>query len=65
MPCSLLQDEVVGSAYNAAYYIKHVLKLPDTKKAFVIGEPGLEHELQEFGIDYLGAHKVRSGNLST
>ena len=49
----------MGSGYNAAYYIAHVLKLPKGKKVFLLGEPGLEAELQSFGIDYIGGHKVR------
>jgi 4-nitrophenyl phosphatase len=48
---------VVGSAYNAAYYIKHVMKLPEDKKVFVVGDKGLEDELNDMGVKFVGGHQ--------
>jgi len=47
-------DEIFGSAYASAVYISSVLKLPKEKKVFVIGMSGLEEELREENIQYLG-----------
>lgn len=58
MSLDLLQDDVVGSAYNAAYYIKHVMKLPEDKKIFVVGDKGLEDELNDMGVKFVGGHQV-------
>jgi hypothetical protein len=49
-----MQEEIFGSAYASAVYISSVLKLPKDKKVYVIGEAGLEEELAEEGISYLG-----------
>lgn len=48
------QDEVFGSAYASAVYLSSVMKLPTDKKVYVIGMSGIEEELQEEGITYLG-----------
>lgn len=48
------QDEIYGSAYAAAVYISSVVKLPKDKKVYVIGQAGLEEELQDEGIAYIG-----------
>ncbi|KAJ2916226.1 hypothetical protein MD484_g4218, partial [Candolleomyces efflorescens] len=47
-------DEVYGSAYAAAVYVSSVIKLPKTKKVYVIGMAGLEEELRDEGIQVLG-----------
>ncbi|GAA5857355.1 hypothetical protein JCM5353_002559 [Sporobolomyces roseus] len=47
-------DEIFTSAYAAAAYLKNVLKFPDDKKAYVIGERGLEEELDAVGIKHSG-----------
>ncbi|KAI0316878.1 2-phosphoglycolate phosphatase [Amylostereum chailletii] len=47
-------DEVFGSAYAAAVYISSILKLPKDQKVYVIGMSGLEEELREEGISFLG-----------
>ncbi|GAA5856043.1 hypothetical protein JCM3766R1_002924, partial [Sporobolomyces carnicolor] len=47
-------DEIFTSAYAAAAYLKNVLKFPDDKKAYVIGEKGLEEELDAVGIKHSG-----------
>ena len=48
------QDEIFGSAYASAVYISSVLKLPKDKKVYVVGMKGIEAELEEEGIQYLG-----------
>lgn len=35
-------------------YISSVVKLPKDKKVYVIGQAGLEEELREEGISFLG-----------
>lgn len=47
-------DEIFCSAYSSAVYIKRVLKLPTDKKVYVIGEAGIEEELQNEGVRYFG-----------
>lgn len=47
-------DEVFGSAYAAAVYISSVIKLPKDKKVYVIGMSGIEDELREEGISFIG-----------
>lgn len=47
-------EEIFGSAYASAVYIKRVLKLPPTKKVYVIGESGIEEELESEGIRFCG-----------
>ncbi|BFZ56731.1 p-nitrophenyl phosphatase [Savitreella phatthalungensis] len=47
-------DEIFGSAYASAVYIKRVLKLPEDKEVYVIGEEGIEAELRDEGVRYCG-----------
>ncbi|KAJ7104162.1 HAD-like domain-containing protein [Mycena belliarum] len=47
-------DEIYGSAYAAAVYISSVMKLPKHKKVYVIGMKGMEEELHEEGVAFLG-----------
>ncbi|KAG5637660.1 hypothetical protein H0H81_003681 [Sphagnurus paluster] len=47
-------DEIFGSAYAAAVYLSSVAQLPKDKKVYVIGQAGLEEELHEEGIAFLG-----------
>ncbi|KAI1546285.1 hypothetical protein PtrSN001C_002888 [Pyrenophora tritici-repentis] len=48
-------DEVFGSSYSAAVYIARILKLPAPKnKVFVLGESGVEQELESEGVPYIG-----------
>ena len=50
-----MQDEVFGSSYSAAVYIARILKLPAPKnKVFVLGESGVEQELDAEGVRYVG-----------
>jgi ribonucleotide monophosphatase NagD (HAD superfamily) len=48
------QDQIFGSAYAAAVYISSVIKLPKDQKVYVIGANGLEQELAEEGISFIG-----------
>ena len=48
------QTEMFGSAYASAVYLSKVLKLPEDKKVYVIGQEGLEEELDELGIAHIG-----------
>ncbi|KAL0575796.1 hypothetical protein V5O48_006174 [Marasmius crinis-equi] len=47
-------DEIYGSAYAAAVYISSVMKLPKDKKVYVIGQSGLEEELRDEGVSFIG-----------
>lgn len=47
-------DEIYGSAYAAAVYVSSVMKLPKDKKVYVIGASGLEEELREEGVSFIG-----------
>src|SRR2546423_640631 len=46
--------EIYSSAYAAAVYISSVLKFPKEHKVYVIGDAGVEEELTEEGITFLG-----------
>jgi len=51
----VFQEEVFGSSYSAAIYISRILKLPAPKnKVYVLGETGIEQELESEGIPYIG-----------
>ncbi|KFA79586.1 hypothetical protein S40288_01119 [Stachybotrys chartarum IBT 40288] len=48
-------DDVFGSSYSAAIYISRILKPPVGKnKVFVLGEAGVEQELESEGIPHIG-----------
>lgn len=47
-------DEIFGSAYASAVYLKRVLSFPSDKKVYVIGEEGIEEELDAEGVRYCG-----------
>ncbi|PPR01234.1 hypothetical protein CVT24_005998 [Panaeolus cyanescens] len=56
-------DEIYGAAYASAVYLSSVLKLPKHKKAYVIGMAGLEEELREEGISFLGGTDPQDNTL--
>jgi len=56
-------DEIFGSAFASAAYISSVLKLPKEKKVYVIGMAGMEEELKEEGITYLGGTSPEDNTL--
>lgn len=47
-------DEIFGSAYASVAYLKYNLKFPEDKKVYVIGEGGLERELDLENIKRCG-----------
>ncbi|KAH8710211.1 4-nitrophenylphosphatase [Phaeosphaeriaceae sp. PMI808] len=48
-------EEIFGSSYSAAVYIARILKLPGPiNKVFVVGESGIEQELESEGVHYIG-----------
>jgi 4-nitrophenyl phosphatase len=53
--CSLSgKDEIYCAAYASAVYISSVMKLPKDQKVYVIGMSGLEEELREEGVSFIG-----------
>jgi 4-nitrophenyl phosphatase len=48
------EEEIFGSSYSAAVYLDKVVKFPRDKKVLVIGESGMEKELEGVGIEYVG-----------
>jgi 4-nitrophenyl phosphatase len=48
-------DEIFGSSYAAAYYIKNTLNFPSDKKVYVIGMDGITDELASEGITWIGS----------
>lgn len=47
-------EDIFGSAYSSAVYISRILKLPPGKnKVFVLGEAGIEKELQSEGVPFI------------
>lgn len=48
-------EEIFGSAYSSAIYISRILKLqPPKNKVFVLGEAGIENELREENVPFIG-----------
>ncbi|KAK3621630.1 p-nitrophenyl phosphatase [Elasticomyces elasticus] len=55
MGISANEEEVFGSSYSAAVYIARILKLePPKNKVYVLGESGVEQELQAENVPYCG-----------
>ncbi|PKC16971.1 HAD-like protein [Rhizophagus irregularis] len=48
-------DEIFGSAYASAYYLKNIVKFPSDKKVYVVGDVGITEELESEGIRFAGA----------
>jgi 4-nitrophenyl phosphatase len=49
------EEEVFGSSYSASIYISRILKLPaDKRKVFILGESGIEKELDTESLSYIG-----------
>lgn len=50
----LSQEEIFGSAYASAVYMSRILNFPKDKRVYVLGEKGLEDELDAVGIQRCG-----------
>ncbi|KAH9817874.1 HAD-like domain-containing protein [Melampsora americana] len=50
----MIHDEIFGSAYATALYLKRILKFPEDKKVYVIGEKGVEDELASENVRFCG-----------
>lgn len=48
------ESEIFGSAYASAVYLQKVLEFPKDKRVYVIGQDGLEEELDNCGISHAG-----------
>lgn len=48
------KQEVFGLSYATAVYVEKILTLPKDKKVWVLGEAGIEKELQEAGYQTVG-----------
>lgn len=57
-------DEVFGSSFATAAYMKHVLGFPEDKYAYIIGMSGIEAEFDAVGIKHKGG-TVRIANGSS
>ena len=51
-PFCLIQEEIYGTAYAVAYYLKEILKFG--KKVFTIGTTGMVEELDAMNIPHTG-----------
>lgn len=51
---TVTEDEVFGSSYSAAVYLKDVISFPKDKKVLIVGEKGMEEELENAGINFVG-----------
>ena len=48
----IIQDEIFGTAYTAALYLKY--KLNFSGKVYLMGAKGMEEEMELHGIEYTG-----------
>ncbi|TPX51735.1 hypothetical protein SeLEV6574_g00141 [Synchytrium endobioticum] len=48
-------EEIFGSSYAAAYYLKYILNFPFDKRVYICGMEGIQEELKAEGIAYTGA----------
>ncbi|RXK34830.1 4-nitrophenyl phosphatase [Tremella mesenterica] len=48
------ENEIFGSAYASAVFLRKVLNFAEDKKVYVIGQDGLEQELESVGIKHVG-----------
>ena len=47
-------NEIVGSSFASAAYLKNVLNFPSHKKVYVLGMKGIQDELSALGINWIG-----------
>jgi len=55
-------NEIFGSAYASAVYLSSVVKFPKDRKVYVIGEAGLEEELENEGVLHIGGTNDEDNN---
>ena len=48
------QDQVLSTSYLAAAYVNNVMKMPESKKVYMIGMPGLLDEFKLMNINTIG-----------
>lgn len=53
------KEEVFGSSYASAVYVDKILQLPKNKKVWVLGEGGIEIELNDLGYTTVGGTDPR------
>lgn len=53
------KEQIFGSAYASATYLNQFVKLPKDKKVWVMGESGIEEELEELGYQHIGGTDSR------
>lgn len=54
MGIEVKETEIFGSAYASAVYLSKVINFPKDKKVYVIGQEGLEEELDAVGVQHVG-----------
>ncbi|TGZ79490.1 2-phosphoglycolate phosphatase [Ascodesmis nigricans] len=47
-------SQIFSSSYSAALYISRILRLPSSKRVYILGESGIEEELTLAGISHFG-----------
>ena len=52
-------NEIFGSAFATAFYLKNTVQLSSDKKVFVVGQQGIADELDSVGIRWSGAHEAQ------
>ncbi|KAG0569607.1 hypothetical protein KC19_6G102300 [Ceratodon purpureus] len=50
---SVSEEEIFASSFAAAAYLKSI-KFPTDKKVYIIGEAGIQLELKQAGVNYIG-----------
>lgn len=48
------EEDIFGSSYAAAYYLSKVVNFPKDKKVLLVGEAGMEEEVEAVGLQYVG-----------
>lgn len=61
LPFPFWQSEIFSSAYASAVYLKHVLKLPEDRKVYVLGMEGIQEELEDVGLKWCGGTVSEQG----
>ncbi|ORX87172.1 4-nitrophenylphosphatase [Basidiobolus meristosporus CBS 931.73] len=54
MKIEATEEEIFGSAYATAYYVKNILDFPTDKKVYAFGDKGLKEELEAQNVTVCG-----------